>query len=104
MVTSGECVVTIDSEEGSKEVGKIAVGGYFGEIALLRNQARNATVAAVGRRALKLQRLGHTLVLSQCVYVWRVPLAHCNGDSPPHHSTHQCHKTCMCRTRISNLT
>jgi len=48
VVTSGECVVTIDSEEGSKEVGKIAVGGYFGEIALLTNQARLATVAAVG--------------------------------------------------------
>eukprot|EP01052_Picozoa_sp_SAG31_P026890 SAG31_NODE_2470_length_5649_cov_2.713694_7_plen_95_part_00 len=50
IVTDGEVVVT-QTAEGSaddKEVCRLTQGSYFGELALLTNQPRKATVTAAG--------------------------------------------------------
>ena len=45
-----------------EEVGQLGVGGYFGERALLHNQPRAATVAAMG--ATKCVRVDHATFVS----------------------------------------
>ena len=51
IVTEGDLVVTQvpEGSEESKEVGRLKEGSYFGEIALLTNQQRLATVTAVSK-------------------------------------------------------
>ena len=51
IVTEGELVVTQtpEGESAEKEVGQLKEGSYFGEIALLTNQERLATVKAVSK-------------------------------------------------------
>lgn len=49
IVTDGEVVVTQTPEGGEeKEICRLGQGAYFGELALLTNQARKATITAVG--------------------------------------------------------
>ena len=45
MIESGRVVVTTRAA-GSEPVNQMGAGGYFGEVALLKNQPRNATVTA----------------------------------------------------------
>ena len=51
IVTEGELVVTQtpEGESTEKEVGQLKEGSYFGEIALLTNQERLATVKAASK-------------------------------------------------------
>ena len=50
ILKSGECSCTIKSSADADpvEVLRVKEGGYFGEIALLTDQARKASVTAVG--------------------------------------------------------
>ncbi len=44
VLAEGEAQIFIDSATGTRGVGRIATGGFFGEVALLKDQPRNATV------------------------------------------------------------
>jgi cAMP-dependent protein kinase regulator len=51
IVSEGEVVVTqvSESETDSKELARLREGSYFGEIALLTNKERLATITAAGK-------------------------------------------------------
>jgi hypothetical protein len=51
-IKSGEVEVVRNSDRGETVLAKLAGGQYFGEMALLSNQPRNATVRAVTRTQL----------------------------------------------------
>jgi len=48
VVAQGKTQVIVESPGGTRTVASIAEGGFFGEVALLRDQPRNATVQADG--------------------------------------------------------
>jgi len=68
IVVEGECVVTQTNESGaSGEVGRLKTADIFGEIALLTNDKRKATVTAVSDvKTVKLDRERFERVLGPC--------------------------------------
>lgn len=52
MVDQGELAAFKNTQEGEKEVLQYKSGDYFGELALLKNQPRSATVKAVTNSTL----------------------------------------------------
>lgn len=54
IIKSGEVVVTANSESEEKTVGRLGEAEYFGEIALVSNQLRTATVTSVSETELLL--------------------------------------------------
>jgi putative ABC transport system ATP-binding protein len=47
VVAQGRVEVVVASEGGTRQAGSLGEGGFFGEVALLRDQPRNATVSAL---------------------------------------------------------
>lgn len=68
IIVDGTCSVTQTAEDGSvKELPSLSSAEYFGEIALLTNQTRLATVTAVGTvKCAKLDRDRFERVLGPC--------------------------------------
>ena len=68
IVVEGECVVTQTNEAGAHgEVGKLKAADIFGEIALLTNETRKATVtASTDVKTVKLDRERFERVLGPC--------------------------------------
>ena len=52
IIRSGEVVVTARSETGERTVGRLGEAEYFGEIALVSNQPRTATVTSISETEL----------------------------------------------------
>lgn len=69
IIVEGTAIVKQNRTEGEEptEVGKLAAGDYFGEIALLLNRPRAATVVACGPlKCVKLDRARFERVLGLC--------------------------------------
>lgn len=68
IIVDGSCSVTQTAEDGTvKDLPEITTAGYFGEVALLTNQTRLATVSAVGTvKCAKLDRDRFERVLGPC--------------------------------------
>ena len=73
IILEGECVVT-KKEEGddeAKEVGKLRSGSYFGELALMQNTPRAATVIAGDNcKLVKLDRASFHRLLGPCSQIF----------------------------------
>lgn len=52
VIRSGEVVVSVKTETGEKPVGRLGEAEYFGEIALVSNQPRTATVTSMSETEL----------------------------------------------------
>ena len=61
------CIICIKGEE-AQEVGRLGPSAYFGEIALLLNQPRRATVivASDELKAVRLDKTGFETVMGPC--------------------------------------
>lgn len=67
IIIEGQCVV---SKDGEGEVGELKEAAYFGEIALLSNDTRHATITAKGDvKCAKLDRERFERVLGPCAEV-----------------------------------
>jgi len=69
IIVEGSAVVTQYRQEGeeSEEVGQLGASDYFGEIALMLDRPRAATVTAVGHlKCVKLDRARFERVLGPC--------------------------------------
>jgi CRP-like cAMP-binding protein len=70
IIVEGEAIVTKKSFPGSlpEEVGRLKPGNYFGEIALITDRPRAATVSAVGRcRCVSLDTKTFVRLLGSCM-------------------------------------
>lgn len=73
IILEGECVVTKkeDGEDEPKEVGRLRSGHYFGELALMQNAPRAATVAAGDScKLVKLDRASFHRLLGPCSQIF----------------------------------
>ena len=52
IIRSGEVSVSVEDQTGERVVGRLGEAEYFGEIALVSNQPRTATVASVSETEL----------------------------------------------------
>lgn len=69
IILEGECVVSKkeEGEEEEKEVGRLRSGAYFGELALMQNAPRAATVSAGDNcKLVKLDRASFHRLLGPC--------------------------------------
>ena len=69
IILQGECLV-LKSENGGepKEVGKLRSGNYFGELALMQNAPRAATIVAGDNcKLVKLDRASFQRLLGPCI-------------------------------------
>ena len=69
IILEGECVVSKkeEGEEDEKEVGRLRSGAYFGELALMQNAPRAATVSAGDNcKLVKLDRASFHRLLGPC--------------------------------------
>jgi cAMP-dependent protein kinase regulator len=71
VLIEGECVVRKgDGAGGELEVARLAPGAYFGEVALLRNCPRTASVVAVrASKFISLDGKGFHRLLGPCIPV-----------------------------------
>jgi CRP-like cAMP-binding protein len=57
LIVTGGVRVTVDSLEGPKEVARLGPGAFFGEMAVLNNEPRTASVMAIGElRCLEFEK------------------------------------------------
>lgn len=74
IIVEGEVAVfrANSEDEEPAEIARLSVGCFFGEVALLTNRPRTATVVAMGDvRAVKLDRKAFTRVLGSCEDILR---------------------------------
>jgi len=82
IVVSGNATVTQSRQEGgaSEEVGQLGPSDYFGEIALMLDRPRAATVTASGQlKCVKLDRARFERVLGPCADILKRNIAHYNS-------------------------
>ncbi|OHT07230.1 cAMP-dependent protein kinase type I-beta regulatory subunit [Tritrichomonas foetus] len=79
IIMNGECrILKKDEKTGEdKEIGTLKQGSYFGEVALLRNTPRTATIQAVGEvKLIKLDRKSFHRLLGPCAQLFQENMKH----------------------------
>jgi cAMP-dependent protein kinase regulator len=72
IIVDGETKVTQKNEQGEVEVARLYPSSYFGEIALLTDRARAATVTAIGNvKVVKMDRDRFNRVMGPCEEILR---------------------------------
>jgi len=72
IIVEGETKVTQETEQGEVEVARLYPSSYFGEIALLTDRPRAATVTAVGTvKLVKMDRERFNRVMGPCEDILR---------------------------------